>query len=107
MAISPRSGFLSSLPRFFIWLLPLSFTLQVASIGVFHQYRMRAGDDNFGFGFEMGRIGRSIAEGHGFSSPYEGDTGPSAWEPPPYPYLIGGVFKVFGVYSTRVGVGSA
>lgn len=60
---------------------------------------MRAGDENFGFGFEMGRIGRSIAEGHGFSSPYEGNTGPSAWEPPIYPYLIGGVFKIFGVYS--------
>ncbi len=60
---------------------------------------MRVGDDHFGFGFEMGRIGRSIAEGHGFSSPYEGDTGPSAWEPPLYPYLIGGVFKVFGVYT--------
>jgi 4-amino-4-deoxy-L-arabinose transferase-like glycosyltransferase len=83
----------------FLWLLPLSFVLQVASIGVFHQYRMRAGDDHFGFGFEMGRIGRSIAEGHGFSSPYEGNTGPSAWEPPLYPYLIGGVFKVFGIYS--------
>ncbi len=99
MATSPLRGFLSSLPRFFLWLLPLSFVLQVASIGVFHQYRMRTGDDHFGFGFEMGRIGRSIAEGHGFSSPYEGDTGPSAWEPPLYPYLIGGVFKVFGVYS--------
>jgi len=60
---------------------------------------MRAGDDNFGFGFEMGRIGRSIALGHGFSSPYEGYTGPSAWEPPIYPYLIGGVFKVFGIYT--------
>jgi 4-amino-4-deoxy-L-arabinose transferase-like glycosyltransferase len=99
MATSPRLGFLSSLPRFSLWLLSLSFVLQVASIGVFHQYRMRAGDDNFGFGFEMGRIGRSIAEGHGFSSPYEGNTGPSAWEPPLYPFLIGGVFKVFGVYS--------
>jgi len=60
---------------------------------------MRAGDDNFGFGFEMGRIGRSIAEGRGFCSPYEGNTGPSAWEPPLYPYLIGGVFKIFGIYS--------
>ena len=47
----------------------------------------------------MGRIGRSIALGHGFSSPYEGNTGPTAWEPPLYPFLIGGVFKIFGIYS--------
>jgi hypothetical protein len=90
---------LPALPRFFLWLLPLSFVLQVAAIGVFHQYRMRPGEDHFGFGFEMGRIGRSIAQGHGFASPYEGNTGPSAWEPPLYPYLIGGVFKIFGIYS--------
>jgi hypothetical protein len=77
----------------------LSFVLQLAAIGVFRQYRTRPGEDNFGFGFEMGRIGRSVALGQGFSNPYDGNTGPSAWEPPPYPYLIGGVFKVFGVYT--------
>ncbi len=88
-----------ALPRFFLWLLPLSFVLQVAAIGVFHQYRTRPGDDHFEFGWEMGRVGRSIALGHGFSSPYDGNTGPTAWEPPLYPYLIGGVFKVFGIYN--------
>jgi 4-amino-4-deoxy-L-arabinose transferase-like glycosyltransferase len=88
-----------ALPKFFLWLLPLSFLLQLATIAAFHEYRTRPGDDNFGFGFEMGRIGRSIAQGHGFSSPYEGTTGPSAWEPPLYPFLIGGVFKLFGIYS--------
>jgi hypothetical protein len=88
-----------ALPKSFVWLLPLSFVLQLAAIGVFHQYRMRAGQDNFGFGFEMGRIGRSLAQGNGFSSPYEGNTGPSAWEPPLYPFLIGGVFKLFGIYT--------
>jgi 4-amino-4-deoxy-L-arabinose transferase-like glycosyltransferase len=87
------------LPAFFAWLLPLSFLLQVASIGIFHQYRTRPGNDHFEFGWEMGRIGRSVALGQGFSNPYEGDTGPSAWEPPLYPFLIGGVFKLFGVYS--------
>ena len=88
-----------ALPRFFLWLLPLSFALQVAAIGAFHQYRTRPGNDNFEFGWEMGRVGRSIALGHGFSSPYDGDTGPTAWEPPLYPYLIGAVFKVFGIYT--------
>ena len=88
-----------ALPRFFRWLLPLSFLLQVAAIGLLHQYRTRPADDHFAFGWEMGRVARSIALGQGFSSPYEGNTGPSAWEPPLYPYLMAGVFKLFGVYT--------
>ena len=88
-----------NLPRFFLWLLPLSFLLQVAAIGVLHQYRIRPGNDNFEFGWEMGRVARSIAQGHGFSSPYDGNTGPTAWEPPLYPYLMAGVFELFGMYS--------
>jgi len=95
MARFPRFA----VPKFFRWLLPLSFLLQVAAAGALHQYRTRQGDDHFEFGWEMGRVGRSIAQGHGFSSPYEGNTGPTAWEPPLYPYLIGGVFKVFGIYT--------
>ena len=87
------------LPAFFLWLLPLSLLLQIAAIGVLHQYRTRPGNDNFEFAWEMGRIGRSIALGQGFSSPYDGNTGPTAWEPPLYPFLIGGVFKIFGVYT--------
>src|SRR4029077_19249586 len=93
------TSFRPPLPRFFLWLLPLSFALQVAAIGAFHEYRPRSGDDNFEFGWEMGRVGRSIALGQGFASPYEGNTGPTAWEPPLYPYWIGGVFKVFGIYT--------
>ena len=47
----------------------------------------------------MGRLARSIAEGQGFSSPTDLPTGPSAWAPPLYPYILAGVFKLFGVYS--------
>jgi 4-amino-4-deoxy-L-arabinose transferase-like glycosyltransferase len=47
----------------------------------------------------MGRIGRSLVEGQGFSNPFDGNTGSTAWEPPLYPLLIAGVFKLFGVYS--------
>src|SRR5579863_2963717 len=87
------------LPAFFWWLLPISLLLQIACIGFFHQYRVRPGNDNFEFGWEMGRVARSIALGQGFANPYDGNTGPTAWEPPLYPYLIGGVFKVFGIYT--------
>ena len=77
----------------------LSFLLQVIAIGALRQYRIRPQDDHFGFGWEMGRIGRSLALGQGFSNPYGDSTGPTAWEPPLYPHLIGAVFKLFGVYS--------
>ncbi len=77
----------------------VSLALQVAAILVFHAYRFRTEDDHFGFGWEMGRVGRAIALGQGFSNPYGDSTGPTAWEPPLYPYLIGGAFKLFGVYS--------
>jgi hypothetical protein len=80
-------------------LMLLSFVLQVVAIGVLREYKTRSGDDHFGFGWEMGRIARSIAQGQGFSNPYGGNTGPSAWEPPLYPFFMGGVFKLFGIYS--------
>jgi 4-amino-4-deoxy-L-arabinose transferase-like glycosyltransferase len=77
----------------------LSFALQVAAIGITHQYRVRSTDRHFSFGWEMGCIGRAVAEGRGFSDPYCAGTGPTAWEPPVYPFLIAGVFKIFGIYS--------
>ena len=56
-------------------------------------------ENNFGFGWEMGRIGAAIASGHGFSDAFGAPTGPTAWEPPLYPYLTAGVFHIFGIYS--------
>ena len=51
------------------------------------------------FGFELGRVARSIASGHGFSSPLNAETGPTAWFTPVYPYLLAGIFKILGVFS--------
>lgn len=53
------------------------------------------------FGYETGRIARSIAVGKGFSSPLSIESGPTGWLTPVYPYLLAGVFKVFGVYTYR------
>jgi 4-amino-4-deoxy-L-arabinose transferase-like glycosyltransferase len=55
--------------------------------------------NHWDFGWEEGRIARSIASGEGFSSPLFGHTGPTAWTTPIYPYLLAGMFKLFGIYS--------
>ena len=50
--------------------------------------------DHWHFGWEMGRIARSIVEGHGFSSPFFDPSGPTAMLPPAYPYLVAAVHEV-------------
>ena len=81
----------------FIVLVALLLRLAVITIG--HTYRITPRRDHFQYGWEMGRLARSIATGQGFSSPTDLPTGPSAWAPPLYPYILAGVFKLFGVYS--------
>lgn len=53
------------------------------------------------FQTETGHIAYSIAAGKGFSSPFQRDTGPTAWLAPVYPYLLAGIFKLFGIYTLR------
>lgn len=50
---------------------------------------------------EAGHIAYSIASGKGFSSPFQRDSGPTAWLAPVYPYLLAGIFKLFGVYTLK------
>jgi len=84
----------------FFWMVLIAFVLRFAYILLAHTYRFKTVDDNFSFGFEMGRIGRALATGQGFSNPFNGVTGPTAWESPLYPFLIAAIFKLFGVYSS-------
>src|SRR5208282_1211586 len=81
------------------WIVAIALFLRVGWIMVGHTYKFKPIDNYFGFGWEMGRIGAAIASGHGFSDPFGVPTGPTAWEPPLYPYLVAGVFRVFGIYT--------
>src|SRR5258708_9003050 len=47
----------------------------------------------------MGRIAASLASGHGFANRFQPSRGAGAWERPLTPYLMAGVFKIFGIYS--------
>lgn len=82
-----------------LFIVLIAFLLRLAVITVGHTYRITPRRDHFQYGWEMGRLARSIATGQGFSSPTDLPTGPSAWAPPVYPYILAGVFRIFGVYS--------
>ncbi len=50
-------------------------------------------------GIEMGLLADSLLRGLGYSSPFGGSTGPTAFIAPGYPTIIAGIFFVFGTYS--------
>jgi GT2 family glycosyltransferase len=81
------------------WMALVAFLVRVVWIILAHTYRIRSSEDNWGFGWEIGRLGYSLATGHGFSSPFGGDTGPSAWTAPVYPWFVSVAFRLFGNYS--------
>ena len=52
------------------------------------------------YGFELGRVAKAIASGQGFSSPLRFvDTGPTVWFTPIFPYIVAGIFKIWGIFS--------
>lgn len=77
----------------------VAFLVRVLYITLAHTYRVHAFDDHFQFGWEAGRIARSLVSGQGYSSPFRGNTGPTAWLPPLYPLLLAAIFKIFGIYT--------
>jgi hypothetical protein len=77
------------------------FLLRVLTITVAHTYHIRAFQDHFQFGWEMGRVARALVTGYGYADPFVGHTGPTAWVPPLYPLLMAAVFKLAGMYTTK------
>jgi 4-amino-4-deoxy-L-arabinose transferase-like glycosyltransferase len=77
----------------------IGLAVRIAYMTLARTWHMQPYYHHFAFGYEMGRIARSLATGYGFSSPFHGHTGPTAWVAPLYPWILGGVFKLFGVYT--------
>jgi 4-amino-4-deoxy-L-arabinose transferase-like glycosyltransferase len=77
----------------------LALAIRLAVIPFLISDTLNPARDHWTFGSEEGRIARSIANGEGFSSPLFGHTGPTAWTTPVYPYLLAGVFRLFGTYT--------
>jgi hypothetical protein len=87
--------------KFLIAVCVFAFLLRIIVMLATRSYQLiDESEDHFAFGWEMGRVAYSLAEGHGFSSPLPMQTGPTAMVGPIYPLLLALIFKVFGIYST-------
>jgi 4-amino-4-deoxy-L-arabinose transferase-like glycosyltransferase len=95
---SSESGKEFRAPWLVFW---VAFAVRVLYLTLAHTYRIRPYDDHMLFGEEMGRIARALATGFGFSDPFRGHTGPTAWVGPLFPLILAGVFKVFGVFTAQ------
>ena len=82
-------------------MMAVAFLIRFIAVLFLYGEQLSPDRDYFGFGWETGRVTRSLALGQGFSSPLFGETGPTALLSPLYPYLLAGVFKVFGIYSAQ------
>jgi 4-amino-4-deoxy-L-arabinose transferase-like glycosyltransferase len=81
------------------WMLVVALALRLVVMCFLFPERTDTYRDHWRLGGEAGRIARSIAQGEGFSNPLFGQTGPTAWLAPVFPYLLAGIFKIFGIYS--------
>ncbi|HZR57462.1 MAG TPA: glycosyltransferase family 39 protein [Terriglobales bacterium] len=81
------------------FIVAVAFALRLENILGHHLYLIPTDNDHALFGFEMGRLARSIAMSRGFSQVFDPASGPTAWWTPVFPLLLGGIFKIFGIYS--------
>ena len=77
----------------------VAFILRAIASGLLIDLQFSPETGNFEFGWELGRVAKSLAEGNGFSSPIGEDMGPTSWVAPIPALLQAGIFKLLGIYS--------
>src|ERR1700761_3001643 len=98
LSLLPKSDQALRAPRILFW---AGLLVRVGYVTVAHTYRFSPFEDHFTFGYEMARVARALVTGFGYSDPFSGHTGPTAWVPPVDPLLIAAIFKLFGIYSLK------
>jgi|SRR5579875_51829 len=93
------------LKRFFAGFLSLrvivvtAVAIRVAFLWNYVELHSRQALSVIPFMYESADIAVSLAQGHGFASPFRVPTGPTAWMTPLYPSILAGIFKIFGIYT--------
>lgn len=74
----------------------VAFGLRMVAMKMVQNWPVNATSPLWKSGLEIVNIASSIASGKGFSSPFGVDSGATAWIPPVYPTLVGGLFRLLG-----------
>lgn len=86
--------------RSLLWCVLAALAVRFIVVAFAYPGFLPPGREHWLFGFEAGKIARSIVLGHGFGNPYYGgNTGPTAELGPAIPYIMAGIFKLFGIYT--------
>jgi 4-amino-4-deoxy-L-arabinose transferase-like glycosyltransferase len=86
--------------RSLFWCVLAALSVRFLVIPFAHRSFLAPERQHWAFGCEVGKIAHSIVLGHGFGNLYYGGaTGPTAQLAPIFPYLMAGVFALFGVYT--------
>lgn len=101
---SPDHAFSSALVkselRFLAVTVFIALAVRLLVVAFVYPDFLAPGRDHWEFGFETGKIASSIVQGHGFANPYYGrPLGPTAQLTPVMPYLLAGIFSLFGIYT--------
>jgi len=82
-----------------VWMVLAALALRLVVMVFLLPEQLDTSQDHWAFGYETGRIARSLAQGKGFANPLFAETGPTAWMTPVYPAVVAAFFKVFGIYT--------
>jgi 4-amino-4-deoxy-L-arabinose transferase-like glycosyltransferase len=100
----PRIARTCNVPPVLFRILGVGLVVRLLAVLFLYTDQLAPYRDHYEFGWEVGRVAQSVAEGRGFASPLFGDTGPTAWLPPMYVYLLAGVFRLLGVYTPAAAI---
>lgn len=88
-------------------ILTVALLLRLAFLWQYQQDKPHQALGAIPFLFEPGNIAYSLAQGHGFSSPFRVETGPTAWMTPVYPLILAAIFRIFGTYTFQAFLAAA
>jgi 4-amino-4-deoxy-L-arabinose transferase-like glycosyltransferase len=102
-----KRSWLIAAPTSLPLILIVAFGLRIGFAWDYIQHHTQRALSVVPFLFESGNIAYSLAQGHGFASPFRVDTGPTAWMTPVYPLLLSGLFRALGTHSFATFVAAA